>query len=815
VRTATVRNGAWEGDGNAVTTCEPGYLTLGLSAVVSPECERGRAFFQRRVSTPERSLVASRLVRLTLAFFSVLLLSLAADAAVVSTAADAGTVSGRVLDPDGRPVPGATVLVVAEGQPLLTTTTNGRGEFAIDAPDGIRADIRVALAGFRSRTLTVDATGARDLGEIKLEIGAVFEGVVVSAAQVEIPLSEAASSVTVLSAAELQASQVRTVADALRTVPGMAVVTTGGHGAVTGVFPRGGESNFTLVMVDDVPVNAFGGEYDFGNLSTENVERIEIVRGPQSALFGSNAIGSVVRIVTRKGGAPAVSATIEGGGYDTVRTAAATSGSAGRFEWGASAERMGSDGFNGRQTSDGLTVANDDYERIAGGLVAGWRAGRATLRGQFRQENDERGTPGPFGTNPIGAYGGIDTISRGTNDQTTGSFSASVPLSPRVRTLFQAGYYSLRSDFASPDFFIPGAVSETESSSRRVSGRAQVDISLTPTLGLTGGAEFQAERATSTFITGPSFTPVPVKRRLAGYYSELRWNHERRVLVTGGLRIDDIDREPLPGATPDDDRVVSVNPRLAVAWIVEPGAANLTKVRASAATGIRPPGAFEIAFTSNPALKPERSVSGEAGIEQGFAGGRARVDAVAFYNRYDDLIVAVGSFGGSSRYTTDNISNARARGIELAVDAGHRVFSSRPLDLHARVAYTFIDSDVLAVDGDEQAPPPFAVGDPLLRRPRHQFSAEVTGRVGAVTAFISGRARGQVLDVEPSLGTFGGLHYADGFTVWNSGLTYRVARRVELFGRVENLFDRTYEEALGFPALGRRATLGLRVAAGR
>ena len=743
--------------------------------------------------------MASRLVRLLLPLFSVLLSALAADAA---------TVSGRVVDPDGRPAPGAIVMVVAEGQPLTSATTNRRGEFTIETPDGIRADVRVALAGFRGRSLSVDGTGTRDLGEIRLEIGAVSEGIVVSAAQVEIPLSEAAPSVTIVSAAELQARQVRTVADALRTVPGMAVAATGGHGAVTGVFPRGGESNFTLVMVDDVPVNAFGGEYDFGGLSTENVERIEIVRGPQSALFGSNAIGAVVRIVTRRGGTPAVSATVEGGGYDTLRTAAATSGSVGRFEWGASGERMTSDGYNGEQTPAGLTVANDDYERVGGALVAGWRAGGATLRGQIRQDHDERGTPGPFGTNPIGAYGGIDTVSRGDNEQTTGSFSAAIPLSTRVRSLFQAGYHQLQSDFVSP-------FGDSESTSRRLSGRAQVDVSLAAPLALTAGAEVQGERATSTFITDPSFSPVPVKRLVAGYFSELRWNHQRRLLVSGGVRIDDIDREPLPGGLPDDDRVVSVNPRLAVAWIVAAGEPNLTKVRASAATGIRPPGAFEIAFTDNPSLKPERSVSGEAGIEQGFAGGRAKVDAVAFYNRYDDLIVAVGSFTQASRYTTDNISNARARGFEFGVEAGHRLFTARPLDLQARLGYTFVDSEVLAVDQDDEAPPPFTVGQPLLRRPRHQFSADVTGRIGAVTAFVSGRVRGEALDVEPSLGTFGGLHVAEGFTVWNTGLSYRLRRVGDVFVRVENLFDRTYEEALGFPALGRRATLGLRVAAGR
>lgn len=744
--------------------------------------------------------MASRLVR-----FSVSLLSLVL---FFSSTANAATITGRVVDPDGRPVPGAAVLVIAPGQPLRTTTTDGRGEFGIDADDGRRIEIRIALAGFRSESRIIDPAGPHGLGEIRLSVGAITEGVVVSAAQVEIPLSEASSSVTVITAAELEARQVRSVADALRSVPGLTVASTGGLGAVTAVFPRGGESNFTLVMVDDVPVNAFGGEYDFANLSTENVERIEIVRGPQSALFGSNAIGAVVRVVTRRGGTPTVSGTFEAGGHDTFRTAGASAGTVGRFDWGVSAERITSEGLNGQTSPHGLTIDNDDYARTSGAVVGGWRIGAAHVRGQFRHDDDERGTPGPFGSNPIGAYTGIDTISRGDNRQTTAGISASVPLTPRVRSVFQGGYHRLASDFASP-------FGDSESGSRRVNGRAQIDVTLSSNLDVTAGLEAQAERATSTFITDPSFSPVPVERRLAGYFTELRWNHDRRLLVTGGVRLDDIDREPLPGGPDEDDRVVAVNPRLAVSWLARPEAGNSTRLRASAATGIRPPGAFDIAFTNNPSLRPERSVSGEAGVEQAFAGGRAHVDAAVFYNRYDDLIVAVGSFSGSSRYTTDNISNARARGLELGVTAGHRIAAGRPVDLQARVSYTFVDSDVLAIDQDDQAPPPFTVGEPLLRRPRHQFSAELVARSGMITAFLSGRARGRALDVEPSLGTFGGLFYADGFTVWNTGLSFRVRRVGELFGRVENLFDSSYEEAFGFPALGRRATIGLRVAAGR
>jgi vitamin B12 transporter len=214
-------------------------------------------------------------------------------------------------------------------------------------------------------------------------------------------------------------------------------------------------------------------------------------------------------------------------------------------------------------------------------------------------------------------------------------------------------------------------------------------------------------------------------------------------------------------------------------------------------------------------LKPERSRSVEAAIEQTFAGGAAAAEAVAFYNEYDDLIVAVGSFRESSRYMTDNISNARARGLELSLSAGRRVAARVPLQLRGRLGYTFLDSEILAVDRDRLAPPPFSVGDPLLRRPRHQLAVDGSVEAGRLSVFVTGGARSRVLDVEPSLGTFGGLFFSPGFNVWNAGASWRVRRVGELYARVENLFDESYEEAFGFPALGRRATVGLRVAAGR
>jgi vitamin B12 transporter len=131
------------------------------------------------------------------------------------------------------------------------------------------------------------------------------------------------------------------------------------------------------------------------------------------------------------------------------------------------------------------------------------------------------------------------------------------------------------------------------------------------------------------------------------------------------------------------------------------------------------------------------------------------------------------------------------------------------------VAVTVLDTEILAVDGSSDAPPPFVPGDPLLRRPARQLSTELTVKGGRVSGFVTAGGRSRTTDVDPSLGTFGGLFDAPGYAVVHIGAAWRVTRNLELFGRITNLFDRRYEEALGYPALGRGAIAGLRVATGR
>jgi len=235
-----------------------------------------------------------------------------------------------------------------------------------------------------------------------------------------------------------------------------------------------------------------------------------------------------------------------------------------------------------------------------------------------------------------------------------------------------------------------------------------------------------------------------------------------------------------------------------------------TRLRGSFGTGIRPPDAFEIAFTDNSGLKPERSKTGEFGLSQTAAGGAVQLDGTAFFNSYTDLIIAVGrTFSGSSRYRTDNISNARARGAEFS--AAWRI--STGLDLRGN--YTFLDTEILAVNGSSSAPAPYAVGDPLLRRPRHSGSIDGSWTHNSVSAFAQVQLRGETLDAEPAFGPTGGLYTNDGYTVMNIGGSWRPVKAVEIFARALNLFDREYEEVLGYPAPGRTAYVGARFAVGR
>jgi outer membrane cobalamin receptor len=737
---------------------------------------------------------------------------------MVPTAAFAGGIRGVVRDPDGRPVGSARVAVVG---PLgaRTVQTDDEGRFDVgQLPAGtyrVVADAQGLHGG--SEPTAVGANEYRAV-DVTLALSSVSESIVVSAAQVETPLEQVTGSATVITNAELRGRQVESFTDALRAVPGLTVSRSGGRGALTSMFPRGGESDYTLVLVDGIRLNAFGGGLDLSLVDIGNVERIEFVRGPQSALYGSDAIGGVVQVVTRNGGRAAGEALVEGGSQRTSRTVALASGTTGAFTWGGSLERGASDGYHGLAPASGERVTNDDdwHRQIAGTL--GWHGRQGTVvRAAARAFDNDRGFPGPYGSNPIGAFPGVDRVSRGRNQDRQAGLGAASPLGNvldgRVLVRLSSSYGDLRSEYESP--FGP-SVFQT----RRIAMRGQVDLALTPSSSVSAGIEGHQERARSTYITGVLFQEVPIERSAVGYFGELRQQIGGRLAMTAGLRLEHLRRNALEG-DPNPlaprpafvaDAQLSPNPRVGLVYMLQrtvSGSAE-TRLHASAGTGIRPPDAYEIAYTDNPQLKPERSRSFEAGVSHVARRLSADVQITAFRNDYDDLIVAVSrAFQDASHFRTDNISNARAQGVEVSA-AWHSRWG-----VTARAGYTWLDTAILAVDKAAAAPPPFEVGDPLVRRPRHQASLGVTYARGRWAGFADLGARGRALDVEPNFGAFGGLFTLPGFTVVNAGGSVRVHRAVDVFARVMNLFDRAYEEALGYPALGRSGIVGARVAVGR
>lgn len=738
---------------------------------------------------------------------------LAAWLCLAAGVAAAAPLAGTVVGPDGRPVAGATVIVTGRAAAPVTVVTGPDGTFAVDLPDG-PVTVRAVAPGLDAAPVRAEAgrTGLR----LVLAVRAVTESLTVTAAPVETPLSLRGDSVSVLTRDDLDARQTLTLGDALRLVPGFGIARNGGPGTVTSAFPRGGESDFTLVLVDGVRANAFGGGLDLSQVPIMDAARVEVVRGPQSALYGSDAIGGVVQILTARRDRAEASGTAELGGREARNGALAARTTAGGWSAGVSWTHQQDAGFTGIAPANGTRVVNDDSRLSHAGLHTGWRGVRgteATATLQFVET--DRGAPGPYGANPAGNFGGVDATARSLTRRRTAGLVLVQPVggaASRVRLRAEAD----RGDF---DLEFRGGFG-SRGETRRDHARAQVDAALHAALSVSAGVDALRESGASTFITAGA-RQVPVERRAAAAFAEARWQPGARVALTAGARAERITRDALaanpsafsPRPAFPADTVVAVNPKMTAAWTLAgagDGRGASTRLHASAGTGIRPPDAFEIAFTDNDGLVPERSLSVDAGLVQTWRSGAVQAEATWFHNRYDDLIISVGRLSGASRYRTDNIANARARGAELAL-------AWRPVAaLAARGHYTWLDTSVLAVDGAAgQAPAPFAVGDPLLRRPRHQGGLDVAWTSTRATAFVTAVFRGDTLDVEPNFGASGGLFDNPGYAMLTLGGAWHVARGVSLQARVVNALGASYEDVLGYPALGRTVYAGLRVAARR
>jgi outer membrane cobalamin receptor len=723
---------------------------------------------------------------------------------ITGCAALAVTLEGTALDPSGKAVPGARVSLLRSLVVILECQTDGRGFYKFEnLKEGVYR-ISASSRGFSSKSIEVDLNKAAiKKQDMKLEISALTNQVVVSASLGGALVPQIGSSVSVLTEQDIEDRGAQNAFDVVRGNPGVEVSQAGRRGGVTGVYIRGGESKYNSVMVDGIPLNEFGGSFDLSSLPADGIERMEVIRGPQSALYGSNAVAGVINLISKRGeGKPTFTALAEGGSYSTRRFATGGSGLNGGFSWSYNLSRIDSDG----------AVVNDNYRNQSAFLSLGYHQSRRLLDFHFFGNANSSGAPGPYGSDPnnfVDDKNAVNTESRGKQNLFGYQFGYTEQLSSRIRQVTTLSVATNDLFYHIHDVLWGDSNYTSENMRSVLNTRSEILLSINNTLA--AGFEYNHERIKQTYITNSHNVPFPIPRNSFAYFVEDRWNPSSRLFLTAGIRVDNLRTDSLPsdawGSRPaiPASSIAKINPRVSYAYIANKGASDGiwggTRIHGSFGTGIRPPDGFELSGTNNPKLKPEKSISFDTGIEQKLSASRTVLDITYFFNRFDDQIVSLGGSSTLSRFTSDNLKNSRAQGIETSI----RLHPIQSLELGG--GYTFLDSSVLALDNSNAATAPFKAGQQLLRRPRHSANYSITWKYGRLMLNTNTYLRGAELDVDPTNGISACTWYGatcffnnQGYTRMDAGFSFRIARGVEIYGRANNLLNRKYEEIFGYPA---------------
>ena len=312
----------------------------------------------------------------------------------------AGMIRGTIYDPRGGVVAHARVDLLQSMIAVAHTETDARGKYSFSQLSAGTYLVAANAPGLTSTSSPFELSNGKEVTlDLHLALSAVQEQVVVSSSLGGVLEPQIGSSVTVVNKQQIQNEGVETLADALRNVPGVDINRTGQLGAVTSAFVRGGDSNYNLVMIDGIPMNDFGGGFDLAPLPTSGVERVEITRGPESALYGENAIGSVINVVSETGeGSPHFSLTGEGGSYDTYNLATGGAGLNHGIDWAYDLSRLSTQG----------PVMDDSYRNQTSFVTLGYSQNpRRQLVLHFFGDAGREENPGPWGSDPDDLYPGI------------------------------------------------------------------------------------------------------------------------------------------------------------------------------------------------------------------------------------------------------------------------------------------------------------------------------------------------------------------------------------------------------------------------
>ncbi|MEX0851947.1 MAG: TonB-dependent receptor [Bauldia sp.] len=569
-------------------------------------------------------------------------------------------------------------------------------------------------------------------------------------------IAKAGSTVSVITREEIERSSAGTVAELLRSTPGVNVIESGGAGGQALVNLRGAEAGHTLVLIDGIRVNdpaSARDEFDFATLSLTDVERIEILRGPQSALYGSDAMGGVINIITRRPSRGLkASATAEGGSYGSRSTTLSASRSSGAFSLLASGTTFANQGFS--RVGDRDHGEPDGTEKYAG-----------TVRGAIDGDNGPRlefGLDGHHQASDIDKSATVDASGyTSTRDLLSGFGRLSFPaLDGRLASSLTLFATETTRRFGEP-------TRDTDFRGTDIGAEYQGNLNLATLGSLTAGARF--EQVTAFQKRSDQASPAFDDGRLlyAGYLLY-------QVPVDAHLNLSLAARHDgeLGGDGFTTGRFAAVYDLPEIE----------TRLRGSLGTGAKRPTSFQLAY--NPALVPEQSVGADLGIEKTLFDGRLTVSATGFWNRFTDLIDFDGDvFTG----TYKNIAAAETAGVEVAAST---MIVAGVLD--GTMSYTYLDARDLAT------------GLPLERRPMHS---------GKVTLIYTGidnlRATLSATVVGPRFNDDAATVRLPGYVRIDVAAAYRVNEALSLFARVENLLDADYQEVSGYNTAGLSAYAGL------
>jgi vitamin B12 transporter len=641
--------------------------------------------------------------------------------------------------------------------------------------------------------LTLFLAIARQAGAQEAADSTRLQEVVITASAAPVARSAAPATITVLEGDEIRARGITSLGEALRLVPGIAVARAGSFGASTSLFVRGGERDYVKVLVDGVPVNDPGGDVDLAHLTTDDIERIEIVRGPASVLYGSDAVSGVVQIITRRGAAGMTAEVgARGGSNGAAQADARIAGTRGIAAWSLS---------GAHRTSDGILPFNnaDRGDAIGGSLtLASDEAG--SIRFSARR------TGGTFHFPTDGAGNVVDSSQFTTDRKTLLGMEAQRSLGKVGLRLLATGSDLHRTSANQPDspgdtlgFYFRTAVHSTR---RGADLRAALPLAGAVTVTVGGAVERERERSDGV----SSFAGSPDDRTRFDQSRDTRAGYAEILATAGALEI------AASGRVDDNSRFGTFTTgRASVVFSLDDN----TTLRAAIGNAFKEPAFSEIFATEfsigDPELDPERASSWEVGVDRSFDAARLTIGARYFDQRFKDMV----QFRDVDRtvdQTTPNYANiaaARARGVELEL-------SARPVRrLSLRANFTRLATRV--TDAGFGAFGAFVDGEPLLRRPESSANLGVVASPGSdISVGSDVHYTGARKDLDFGTGQLVELSAYATVDVF-ANVPLRLPESLpELSAtlRVDNLFAEQYSQVFGFGAPGRTILAGARVRLG-